>query len=42
MQPGWAKPVSRDLVDIDQMEFSPVGLDNEDFDLSIDTVKFWH
>jgi hypothetical protein len=38
-QPGWAKPAERSFVDVDRLDFSPSGVSDQDFELSIDNVK---
>jgi uncharacterized lipoprotein YddW (UPF0748 family) len=38
-QPGWAQPVPRQFSDVIQLQFSPSGLSDQDFDLVIDQVR---
>ena len=38
-QPGWGQPVQSDFSDVDQLQFSPAGLDDQDFELNIDDVR---
>jgi uncharacterized lipoprotein YddW (UPF0748 family) len=39
-QPGWGQPVESDFGDVDQLQFGPSGLSDEDFGLDIDDVRF--
>lgn len=37
-QPGWAQPIARKFVDVDQLQFGPGAMNDEDFELNFDKV----
>ena len=38
-QPGWAQPVRRSFVDVTALQFTPAGLDDEDYSFEIDDLR---
>ena len=39
-QANWPKPVVKSFVDVDQIQFSAASLNDEDYELAIDDVRF--
>ena len=39
MQPGWAGPVKKSFLDVSGIQFSPSGMNDEDYEFEIDDVK---